>query len=42
MHGFRDNEFLLQAEYDVIVIFLPVGASGDFFMADSERLIITS
>jgi len=27
MHGFRDNEVLLQAEYDVIVISPPVGAS---------------
>jgi len=27
MHGFRDNEVLLQAGYDVIVILLP---KGDF------------
>jgi len=30
MHGFRDNEDLLQAGYDVIVISPHVGASGDF------------
>jgi len=30
MHGFQDNEVLLQAEYDVIVIYPPGGASGDF------------
>jgi len=30
MHGFRENEVLLQAEYDVIVISLLGGASGDF------------
>jgi len=30
MHGFRDNEVLLQAGYDVIVISPPGGASGDF------------
>jgi len=31
MHGFRDNEVLLQAEYDVTVIFPPGGASGEFY-----------
>jgi len=30
MHGFRDNEVLLQAGYDVIVITLPGGTSNDF------------
>jgi len=30
MLGFRDNEVLLQAGYDVIVISLPLGASGIF------------
>jgi len=30
MHGFRNNEVLLQAGYDVIVIFPLGGASGDF------------
>jgi len=30
MHGFRDNEVLLQAGYDVIVISPLGGASGDF------------
>jgi len=29
MHGFRENEVLVQAGYDVIVISLPGGASGD-------------
>jgi len=30
MHGFRDNEVLLQAGYDVIVISTLGGASGKF------------
>jgi len=30
MHGFRDNEVLLQARYDVIVISSLGGASGEF------------
>jgi len=30
MHGFRDNEVLLQTGYDVIVIPPPGGASRDF------------
>jgi len=30
MHGFRDNEVLLQTGYDVIVISPPGGALGDF------------
>jgi len=30
MHGFKDSEVLLQAEYDVIVILQPGGVSGDF------------
>jgi len=29
MHGIRDDEVLLQAEYDVIVITTPEGASRD-------------
>jgi len=41
MHGFRENEILLQAGYDVIMI-SPLGdASGDFFLTDSERATIT-
>jgi len=41
MHDFRDNEVLLQGGYDVIMI-SPLGAaSGDFFMTDSERAIMT-
>jgi len=30
MHGFRDNEILLQGEYDVIVIYPLGGVTGDF------------
>jgi len=30
MYGFRDNEVLLPTGYDVIVIYPPGGASGDF------------
>jgi len=30
MHGFRDNEVLLQAGYDVMVIYPLGGASGVF------------
>jgi len=30
MHGFRDNEVLLQGGYDVIVTSPPGGASGEF------------
>jgi len=30
MHGFRDNEVLLQADNDVMVIYALGGASGDF------------
>jgi len=30
IHGLRDNEVMLQAGYDVIVIFPLVGASGEF------------
>jgi len=30
VHGFQDNEFLLQAGYDVIVISPPGGAPEDF------------
>jgi len=30
MHGFQDSEVLLQAGYDVIVIFPLGGASGEF------------
>jgi len=35
MHGFRDNEVLLQAGYDVIVIF-----HGGFWKSDHELLIV--
>jgi len=31
MHGFRDNKVLLQARYDVIMIYSPRGASGNFY-----------
>jgi len=41
MHGFRDNEILLQGGYDVIVISPLGGASGEFFMTDSERATTT-
>jgi len=37
MHGFRDNEALLQAEYDVMVIYPPGSAARNFLIADSER-----
>jgi len=30
MHGFRDNDVLLQAGYDAILIFPPGGAPRDF------------
>jgi len=30
MHGLRDNDVLLQAGYDVIVIYPLGGASGNF------------
>jgi len=39
MHGFQDNEVLLQAGYDVIVISPPEGAVRNFLIADSERAI---
>jgi len=41
MHGFRDNEVLLQAGYDAIVI-SPLGALQAIFMTDSERATMTS
>jgi len=42
MHGFRDNEVLLQAGYDVVVI-LPLGGRfRRFYMMDSERATMTS
>jgi len=37
MHGFRDNEVLLQAGYDVIMISPPGYAARNFLIADSER-----
>jgi len=37
MPGFRDNEVLLQAGYDVIVISPPGGAASNFLIANSER-----
>jgi len=37
MYGFRDNEVLLQAGYDVIVISPPGGAARKFLITDSER-----
>jgi len=41
MHGFRDNEVLLQGAYDVIVIFRQ-GALQAIFMTDFERATMTS
>jgi len=41
MHGFRYNEVLLPAGYDVIMIYPPGGASA-IFMMDSEWANITS
>jgi len=38
MHGYRDNEVLLQAGYDVIVISPPAGAARNFLIADYERM----
>jgi len=42
--GFRDNEVFLQAGYDVIVIWSPGGASGDFYdgfwKSDHDFLIV--
>jgi len=38
MHSFRDNEVLLEAGYDVIVIYPPGGAARNFLIADSERV----
>jgi len=44
MHGFRDNEVLLPAGYDVIMISPPGGASGhfydEFWMNDHDFLIV--
>jgi len=37
MHGFRENEVLLRAGYDVIVISPPTGIARIFLIADSER-----
>jgi len=37
MHGIQDNEVLLQAGYDVIMISPPGGAPRNFLIADSER-----
>jgi len=37
LHGFWDNEILLQAWYDVIVISAQGGAARNCFIADSER-----
>jgi len=41
MHFFRDNEILLQAGYDVIVISPPGRAACNVFMSDSESATIT-
>jgi len=41
MHGFRDNDVLMQAEYNVIVISPPGGATRNFLMADSERATLS-
>jgi len=40
MHGFRDNEVLLQAGYDVIVI-RRQGALHAIFVTESERANMT-
>jgi len=44
IHGFRNNEVLLQARYDVIVSFSLVGASGEFhdgiWKSDHDFLIV--
>jgi len=37
VHGFRDNEVLFQAGYDVIMIYPPEGTARNFLIADSER-----
>jgi len=37
MYGFRDNEYLLQAGYDVIMISPPGSAARTFLIADSEN-----
>jgi len=37
MHGFRENEVLLQAGYDVTVISTPGRASGEFSWRTSEE-----
>jgi len=37
MHGFRDNEVLLQAGYDVIVIYPARGRFTQILLMDSER-----
>jgi len=37
MHGFQDNEVLLQGGCDVIVISPPGSAGRNFLIADSER-----
>jgi len=42
MHGFRDNEVLLQTGYDVIVTSPLRVVSGDFFGMGSERATMTS
>jgi len=42
MHGFQDNEDLLQSGSDVIRISPPRGASPTFFMTDSDKETLTS
>jgi len=42
MHGFQDNGVLLPTGYDDIISPLLGGASGDFFMTNSERATMTS
>jgi len=39
MHGFRDNEVLLQAEYDVTVISPPANFHNGFWKSDHDFLI---
>jgi len=41
MHCFRDNEVVLPTGYDTIVSPPPGGASGEFYMTDSERATMT-
>jgi len=39
MYGFRDKEVLLQAGYEVIVIFLRRGAARNFVIVDFDFIL---